>query len=109
MSYTRRHWQNGYQPQKDQTDDSDIKKDNQGRQDFKKGGDKKASCGYCGRKGKLNPQKTALNGEKDVESEERSIDLQWFANKKQQLNCTNQSIQRNNPAMSQHTLSKTKL
>ena len=52
MSYVRRHRQNGYQPQRDQ--DSDRKRDNQGRQDFKRGGDKKASCGYCGRKGKHN-------------------------------------------------------
>ena len=52
MNYVRRHRQNGYQPQRDQ--DSDRKRDNQGRQDFKRGGDKKASCGYCGRKGKHN-------------------------------------------------------
>ena len=29
MSYTCRHRQNGYQPQRDQTDDSDRKRDNQ--------------------------------------------------------------------------------
>ena len=52
MSYTRRHKQNGYQPRRDQTDDSDRKRDNQGRPDFRRGGDKKASCGYFGRKGK---------------------------------------------------------
>ena len=32
--------------------DSDKKRENQGSQDFRRGGDKKASCGYHGRKGK---------------------------------------------------------
>ena len=52
VSYTRRPRQNGYQPRRDQTDDSDRKRDNQGRQYFRRVGGKKAPCGYCGRKGK---------------------------------------------------------
>ena len=28
VSYTRRHWKNGYQQRRDQTDDSDSKRDN---------------------------------------------------------------------------------
>ena len=50
VSYTRRHRQNCYQPRRDHTDDSGRKRDNQGRRDFRRGGDKKkSSCGYCGR------------------------------------------------------------
>ena len=52
MSYTRRHRENGYQLRRNQTDDSDKKRGNQGRRDFIRGGDKKASYGYCGKKGK---------------------------------------------------------
>ena len=45
VSYTRRNRQNGYQPRRDQKDNSDRKRDNQGRRDFRRAGDKKASCG----------------------------------------------------------------
>ena len=51
VSYTRRDKQSGYQPRNDQTVDLDGKKDNQGRQDFRRGGDKKATCGYLWEKG----------------------------------------------------------
>ena len=52
VSYARRHRKNGYQARRDQTDDSDRKRDNQGRRDFRRVGDKKTSCEYCGRKEK---------------------------------------------------------
>ena len=43
MSYSRRPRQHRYQPRRDQTDDSDRKRDDQGRQDFRRGGGNKAS------------------------------------------------------------------
>ena len=60
VSYARGHRQDGNQPQKDQKNDSDKKRDNQGKQDFWRGGNKKASCGYCGRKGKHRPPEACL-------------------------------------------------
>ena len=62
-----------------------------------------------GERGNISPQKTAQHGEKDVESMERRTILQRFSNKKHQLNCTNWSIQKIQPTLSQHTLSKKKL
>ena len=76
MSYTRTQRQNGHQPRRDQKDDRDRKIENEGRRDFGRGGDKRAFCGYCGRKGKHNPQKITQNEEKDVQSAERRTNLQ---------------------------------
>ena len=42
-----------------------------------------------GERGNESPLEIAQHGEKDVESVERRVTLQRFANKNQQLNCTN--------------------
>ena len=60
VSYARGHRQDGKQSQEDQKNDSEKKRDNQGRQDFWRGGNKKASCGYCGRKGKHRTPEACL-------------------------------------------------
>ena len=67
--------QNGYQPRRDQTDDSDRKSESQGRQDFKRGRDKTASCGYCKRNWNITPQMISQHGEKHVESADRRTTL----------------------------------
>ena len=64
VGYTRRHRQNWYQSRRDQTDDSDRKRDNQKRKDFRTGRDKKASCRYSTRKGKYkSPENSPACGE----------------------------------------------
>ena len=64
VGYTRRHRQNCYQSRRDQTDDSDRKRDNQKRKDFRTGRDKKASCRYSTRKGKYkSPENSPACGE----------------------------------------------
>ena len=73
VSYTRWHMQIGYQPLRDQTDDSDRKRNNQGRQDFRRDGDKKASCWYCERKGKhKSPEDCPAWGERCGKSRKKN-------------------------------------
>ena len=67
------------------------------------------SCGYYGRKGKHKFPESYPAWEEDVESAKRRTTLQRFANKKEQVSCTSESIQKCETTMSQHTLSKTKL
>ena len=52
VNYARKHKQDKYQAQRNQTNDSDRKRDDQGRWDSRRGGDKKASSEYSGEKGK---------------------------------------------------------
>ena len=75
VSYNRRHRRNGYQTQRNQTDDSDWKRDNQGRQDFRRSESRKHLVDTVGERGNIGPQKIAQHGEKDVEKVERRTTL----------------------------------
>ena len=55
MSYNRRHRQNGYQTRRNQTDDSDWKRDNQGRQDFRRRETRKHLVDTVGGRGNISP------------------------------------------------------
>ena len=71
VSYNRRHRRNGYQTQRNQTDYSDWKRDNQGRRDFGRSETRKHLVDTVGERGNISPQKIAQHGEKDVEKVER--------------------------------------
>ena len=89
VSYTRRHRQSGYQPRRDQTDDSDKKetiKEDKISEEVKT---RKHLVDTVTGRGNISPQKIVQHGEKDVKSVERKTTLQRFANKDQQLKCTN--------------------
>lgn len=70
-SDARRNRQDGYQPRRNQTDDSGRKRHDQCRKDLRRGGEKKACCRHCGGKGNRKPQNITQHQESDGEFVER--------------------------------------
>ena len=66
-----------------------TRKGNQRRRDFRGGGDKNKSCGYCGRKGKHESPEGCLAWKERRGKCRKENNFERFGNKKHELNCTN--------------------
>ena len=89
VGYTRRHRQNCYQSRRDQTDIQTEKETIKKEKISEQAETRKHLADTARERENISPQKIPQHVEKHVESEERITTLRRFANKKQQLNCTN--------------------